>query len=193
MTKARHKPASNTVRIIGGEFRGRKLTFADVQGLRPTTDRVRETVFNWLQQAVPAARCLDLYAGSGAMGFEALSRGAAHVDFVDVEQKVCRDISANFKTLRITNAGMHCQGAEKFLAVCSEPYDLVFLDPPFQQNLLNDTLTKLIDRQLLRAGACIYLEAEFDLAKLTFPPGWVLSRHKKAGNVYYGLLVSEDV
>ena len=119
------------LRIIGGQWRGRKLAFTPEDGLRPTADRVRETLFNWLAADIHGARCLDLFAGSGALGLEALSRGAAHCDFVDHSSRACRQIETHLALLEAADRG-HCHpvGAEPFLRGAQQAYDIVFLDPP---------------------------------------------------------------
>ena len=188
MAKAKKRPPSNTVRIIGGEYRGRRLAFPDITGLRPSTDRVRETVFNWLQQTIPGANCLDLFCGSGALGFESLSRGAKSVWFVDREKSVGEQIKKNIVVLGAENADIFCGTAAQFLTTVRGPVDIVFLDPPFQQDLLQDTCAQLEVSGILAARAWIYLEAEFPLENVILPDTWALTRSKKAGAVYYGLV-----
>lgn len=187
MAKANKRPLSNTVRIIGGKYRGRKLAFPDVPGLRPSTDRVRETVFNWLQSAIPAANCLDLFCGSGVLGLESLSRGAKWVQFVDREKAVCKQLEDNFQILKVDNAHIFCGTAGQFLSTSKTHFDIVFLDPPFQQELLQDTCNQLEASGVLAAKAMIYLEAEFPLDRVVLPDSWAMTRSKKAGAVYYGL------
>src|SRR5450432_2048001 len=122
----------NSVRIIGGEWRGRRINFPDIPGLRPTPDRVRETLFNWLQQAVAGARCLDLFAGSGALGLEALSRGAKALAFVEQAVPAARALREQLMRLGATSrAQVFEMGAARFLRSAGEPFDIVFLDPPF--------------------------------------------------------------
>jgi 16S rRNA (guanine966-N2)-methyltransferase len=178
----------NEVRIIGGAWRGRKLRFpAEVPGLRPTPDRVRETVFNWLRDEVAGSRCLDLYAGSGALGLEALSRGAREVVFVDRDPRVVRYLSAALDVFG-SNAGCVSRAdAEAFLRVPGEPFDIVFLDPPFAAGLL-PALVAAIDRHgWVRPGGLVYLEAAADQGVPTLPHGWSLHRSKRAGEVGYHL------
>jgi len=188
VAKANKRPLSNTVRIIGGKYRGRKLAFPDVSGLRPSTDRVRETVFNWLQSAVPAANCLDLFCGSGVLGLESLSRGAKRVQFVDREKSVCKQIEENFQILEVDNANIFCGTADQFLSTSKIRFDIVFLDPPFQQSLLQEVCDQLEASGVLAAKALIYLEAEFPLDMVVLPDSWTMTRSKKAGAVYYGLV-----
>ena len=133
----------NVVRIVGGEWRGRPLRFPEVAGIRPTPDRVRETLFNWLQQQVAGRRCLDLYAGSGALGLEALSRGAREVVFVDVEPAVVRHIGDTLRNLGCDRGRTVRADAAAFLAQPATPFDVVFLDPPFAAPVLPDICQRI--------------------------------------------------
>ncbi len=149
--------ANNEVRIIGGQWRGRKLRFPDRQGLRPTLGRVRETLFNWLAGHIQNARCLDLYAGSGALGFEALSRGAAEVTFVERDRKAAAALKANADLLD-ANATILQMSAERFLARDFEPFDLILMDPPFADHKAHGHLPALLEVPLAADGL-LYLEA----------------------------------
>ena len=152
---------SNTLRIIGGSHRGRKLKFADVPGLRPTPDRVRETLFNWLAPLIPGARCLDLFAGSGALGFEAMSRGAREVVFVDSHSLAVKALRENIALLGDGSAEVIQSGALEWLSrQPAEPFDVVFLDPPFRQDLLEPCCQRLDEAGWLASPAAIYLERE---------------------------------
>jgi 16S rRNA (guanine966-N2)-methyltransferase len=174
------------VRIIGGQWRGRKLRFAPVEGLRPTGDRLRETLFNWLQFRLPGSRCLDLYAGSGALGLEALSRGAAKVDFVELNRSAAQTLREQLQILDAQNGQVHQTSAEEFLARAADtPYDLVFIDPPFADDLWQQTLAALAGR--LAPGALVYVESPRD-TELNLPEGWQLQKQKKAGRVCMRLL-----
>jgi 16S rRNA (guanine966-N2)-methyltransferase len=178
----------NQVRIIGGQFRGRKINFADLPGLRPTPDRVRETLFNWLAPVITSAYCLDLFCGSGALGFEALSRGARHVTFVDREAEVVSTIKKQLALFAITHASVYQAQVPQLLSSPTEPYNVIFLDPPFGQNLI-DTAGKWLEQQSwLAENALIYVEAEIDLSPLPVPQAWEVLRHKTAGKVAYYLL-----
>lgn len=178
------------LRIIGGQWRGRKLTFTPADGLRPTSDRVRETLFNWLAPYVHGARCADLFAGSGALGLEALSRGARHCDFVDTSQAALAQIGSHLTTLGATGIGQcHPSSALQFLQATNEPYDLVFIDPPFSRELVNPTCTVLAERNLLVAGGLAYVEYAASEPPPTTPPGWSLHRDKTAGDVTYRLFI----
>ncbi len=176
------------IRIIGGEWRGRKLPVPERPGLRPTPDRVRETLFNWLQPLLSGARCLDLFAGSGALGWEALSRGAGELVMVDSDRRVATK-------LRETARLLHCEDrltvfqarALDYLAGPSRHFDIVFLDPPFRQGLLSPCLQQLEDGGWLAPHARIYFEHEAELGELPLPGGWRVSRSKRAGQVSYNL------
>jgi len=146
------------LRIIGGQWRGRKLSFTPIEGLRPTPDRVRETLFNWLMHDIHGARCCDLFAGSGLLGFEALSRGAAHVDMVDTSKKVIQTLEDNRKKLNIDNIAIIKKNALDFLKDTKTPYDIIFLDPPFTQNLWEPCLNLIRQHKLLTKDGLIYIE-----------------------------------
>lgn len=176
------------LRIIGGRWRGRKITFTGAEGLRPTPDRVRETLFNWLAPVVVGARCLDLYSGSGALGMEALSRGARWVTFIEQRPEVASAIRQNLALLTISDDYcVEVADACRWLGTNEEPYDIVFIDPPFHKGLAERTLALLARPGQLRQGARIYLESEAAFVP-ALPSGWRLLRHKQAGQVAYGLL-----
>jgi 16S rRNA (guanine966-N2)-methyltransferase len=179
--------AGRTLRIIGGAWRGRKIQFPPVEAIRPTPDRVRETAFNWLQQDVAGARCLDLYAGSGALGLEALSRGAAQVVFVDVEPAVGRHLSQMLAQLGCDRGQFVCADASRYLQGAPQPFDIVFLDPPFGGSALADTCRRLDERGWLRLGGLAYLEAPAIAGMPVLPAGWTMLRSKRAGEVGYHL------
>jgi RNA methyltransferase, RsmD family len=181
----RHGP--NQLRIIGGTWRSRRVSFPDVEGLRPSPDRVRETLFNWLAPIIQGARCLDLYAGSGALGLEALSRGAAEVVFVDTDRRVIVQLEQNFKLLGAHGASVVQADALAFLQRPPRPFDVVFLDPPFRRDLLPACLEKL-GAGWLASGARVYVENEAELGEPPLPPDWELLRSKQAGQVRYSLL-----
>ena len=178
----------NQVRIIGGSWRGRKLLFPDVSGLRPTSDRIRETLFNWLMPRITGASCLDLYAGSGALGFEAASRGAARVIMVERDAAVVRALQANRDRLGAAQVELVQQDAVAFLAAAGEAFDLVFLDPPFNSGeLLSDSMQLLTARGWLNADARVYAEMSAKGPAIALPEGWLAQKQKKAGQVRYGL------
>lgn len=178
---------SNKVRIIGGEWRGRNLSFPDVQGLRPTPARVRETVFNWLQSDILASCCLDLYAGSGALGIEAASRGAKRVIQVDNNAQVCRQLKQNVDMLLADQVKIVQQDVFRYLADSSERFDLVFLDPPFAKGYAAQAANWLEDKQWLARHARIYMEVEKRLILSGLPVNWQKVKNKTAGEVAYYL------
>ncbi len=180
-----------TLRIIGGTHRGRKLQFPALEGVRPTPDRVRETLFNWLAMQTPGAHCLDLFAGSGALGLEALSRGAAEVLFVDAANAIVESLQGHIATLKAENAGVVLSDALRWLKSNQpeQPFDLVFLDPPFHHDLLQPVCALLESEGYLKSQSRIYLEAEAGLTSLPLPPNWEIVRHKQAGQVQYALCI----
>jgi len=179
----------NQLRIIAGKWRGRKITFPDQEGLRPSPDRVRETLFNWLQSHIPGACCLDLFAGSGALSFEAASRAAAHITCVELNPVSAASIKKNIAILEANTISLLQQDALKFLTISSpeKKYDLIFLDPPFSENLLEKSCELLENNAWLNDSALIYLESDQDLGEYALPSNWTLVKQKKAGQVYYGL------
>lgn len=181
---------SNRFRIIGGEWRSRKLGFpGGIEGLRPTPDRIRETLFNWLQMKIAGAHCLDLFAGSGALSFEALSRGAASVTALDLSSKVTSSLRENCSILPCKNLEIIGVDAMQWLRKQSgkKQYDVVFLDPPYKLDLLQDCLDLLAAGNFVKAGGMIYLESDRALESLAFPAGCHLVKSKKAGQVFYGV------
>jgi 16S rRNA (guanine966-N2)-methyltransferase len=178
----------NQLRIIAGRWRGRKLTFAPVPGLRPTPDRVRETLFNWLGPLLQGARCLDLFAGSGALGLEAASRGAAEVVMVDNDPVVVRSLREQLQQLNFSGAQVVQQDVNSWLSMPAAPFDVVFLDPPFRENRLPECIRLLEDNGWLAAAARVYIEAEKNYTPV-LPEGWELYRSKAAGQVGYHLAI----
>lgn len=182
---------SNQVRIIGGVWRSRRISFPDHEGLRPSADRVRETLFNWLGQDLCGQSCLDLFAGSGALGFEALSRGAARVVMVEKSRRVCEALRRNAELLAAKNLQLHCADALEFATASAADeaarFDVVFLDPPFHSTMLAQVLPKV--PPLLRPGARVYLESAAAFAQTG---GWQIRRHGRAGQVHYTLVTYDD-
>jgi 16S rRNA (guanine966-N2)-methyltransferase len=174
------------VRIIGGVHRGRRLPFADLPGLRPTGDRIRETLFNWLQPYIVGARCLDLFAGSGALGLEAASRGASEVVMLDTAMAVIRQLTENKHLLGLDQVSIVRADALQWLERDATPFDIVFLDPPFVGNLLQP-LCQRLSMGWLADGAHIYLEDAASRELPDLPEGWELMKQKSAGQVHYGL------
>ena len=178
---------ANQVRIIAGQWRGRRLEFPDLPGLRPTPDRVRETLFNWLAPVLPGARCLDLFAGSGALGIEALSRGAAEAVLVEPQPLAVRALRENLARLKAENARVEMADALVWLRQPATPFEIVLLDPPFGQGLLEPVCAMLERNGWLADAAWIYLEAETELERLSLPVHWMPYREKIAGAVSYRL------
>jgi len=180
---------TNTLRIIAGEHRGRKLSFVDAPNLRPTPDRMRETLFNWLQPVIYDARCLDLFAGSGALGLEALSRGASEVVFVEKDAKAARRLNENLQLLGYD--AMQCQQktAQTFLQGEPTPFDVVFLDPPYQGDMLPEII-KLLEAGWLAEGARIYLEHDSNHDAPVFPSHWLRLKESQAGQATALLLAN---
>ncbi|MFW1857807.1 16S rRNA (guanine(966)-N(2))-methyltransferase RsmD [Acinetobacter defluvii] len=175
----------NQLRIIGGEWKRRVLPFAEIEGLRPTPDRVRETLFNWLMWDVQNSRVLDLCAGSGALSFEALSRGAAEVIMIEPNLTQAKFLKNNLQLLQAKNCQLKIMTAQQALTQLQGEYDLVFLDPPYSLNLWNE-LAISVD-PFLKNEAYIYVEADRALNSLNLPTDWHLLKHTKAGVVQAGL------
>jgi 16S rRNA (guanine966-N2)-methyltransferase len=178
--------APNQLRIIGGAWRGRKLAFAPVPGLRPTPNRVRETLFNWLAAVIPDAHCLDLFAGSGALGLEAASRGAARCVLVEQQHTVVQTLREQVTRLQAEHVEVVEAEVTGWLLQDAQPFDVVFLDPPFRQGLLQACIERLEQNGWLADAAWIYLEAETGM-ELALPENWTCYREKQAGQVSYRL------
>jgi 16S rRNA (guanine966-N2)-methyltransferase len=178
---------ANKLRIIGGEWRSRQIVFADAPGLRPTPNRVRETLFNWLQTDVINSACLDLYAGSGALGFEAASRGARRVTLVENDAGACEKLKENIAALAAKQIELVALDVNQYLLKAADKFDLVFLDPPFKQNLVALTCKKLEQQGWLAEYAKIYVETERHLALTDMPANWRLLKSKAAGEVGFHL------
>lgn len=181
-SKPQHK-TSNTVRISAGEWRSRLLKFPDVDGLRPTPDRVRQTAFNWLGQDLHGLNCLDLFAGTGVMGFEALSRGAKQAVLIEKSRPAYQALLDNQAHLKAQHAKVLNADALHFLAQTSEKFDVAFVDPPYQQGWIAKVLPLL--KNALAENGLVYLEAEFALEETA---GWQVLKQGKAGNVFYHLI-----
>ena len=189
MTKKPRSGAAGQIRIIGGLWRGRKLPVPDSAGLRPTTDRVRETLFNWLAADIQQAKCLDCYAGSGALGLEALSRHAGSATLLELERPVAQQLEKNLATLGAKNARVVNTNTLQFLAQKGEPHQLVFIDPPFRKGLLEQTSTLLESNGWLSDDALVYVESEVEHGLPPVPVNWQLHREKIAGQVAYRLYI----
>jgi len=203
-TKKNHsskKASMGSFRVIGGEWRSRRLNFPSIDGLRPTTDRVKETVFNWLASDIDGAKVLDLFAGSGSLGIEALSRGAESLTSIERDRSAAQAIRENLLILD-KSGNVHAEvvqtDAIEWLKLnvngqVPTQYDLILLDPPFRQGLL-DTCFELLDKSaLLRTGSLVYLELEQERNDLQLPSIWKLLKEKIAGQVSYRLYVVGDI
>ena len=227
---------SNKVRIIGGKWRGRKINFPALKDLRPTPNRIRETLFNWLAPIIDGADCLDLFAGSGALGFEALSRGAGQVIMVDTEPQVIAQLKVNQQMLDAENLEILHMNAEQYIAQTvkrssrkenlssrgltagsrkiscpldppavkprddklvpqnnnpEESFDIIFLDPPFQKQLIPKFCQLIAENNLLKSKGYVYIETDSALSPDDLPPNWQIIKQKQAGKVWYYLLHRE--
>ncbi len=193
MTQATLPRGNYDLRIIAGQWRGRRIPMLALDEVRPTTDRIRETVFNWLQPYIAGAYCLDAFAGTGVLGLEALSRGAAHVVFVDKQKTLCIQLQEQLKQFECQQASVLCHAlpAEKAKTKISHPFDLVFLDPPYQQNLWLPVLTWLENNKLIHERSLVFFE-HLKSTSVTWPKNWLFWREQTAGNVHFGLLKQQS-
>lgn len=180
------KSKAGQFRIIGGQWKGRKLRFIEVEGLRPSLDRVRETLFNWLQWDIRGVHCLDLFAGSGALGIEALSRGAASVQFVELHKKAADQLRKNLDLLNTDNGSLHSGDALEFIKSQPQAFDIVFIDPPFHKGIAQQAIDLIENSQITKSETLIYIEVEQNL-ELVIPENWQLLKDKKAGQLLYKL------
>ena len=187
-------PSPHSVRIIAGDWRGRKVPVLDKPGLRPTTDRVRETLFNWLAPHLSGARCLDLFAGTGALGLECLSRGASFVQFVEKDTQVAKTLINNLNMLGgEPRSAVYGGSAQSFIASfvkqCA-PFDVVFVDPPFADIGALNVLALMQDAQMLAGEGFVYVEQGRSQPQPELPNDWRLHREKTAGQVRFQLFKS---
>jgi 16S rRNA (guanine966-N2)-methyltransferase len=181
------KPSNKgSIRIIAGTYRGRKLPVLMAEGLRPTTDRVKETVFNWLMPYIQDSVCLDCFAGSGGLGFEALSRGAGQVSFVELNKLAVQQLQENQRLLKVTNTSVIQSDALSFIKSNTTKFDVVFLDPPFRKGFVEQAAQLLNDNSLAN-NALIYVEMESEQNEQQIPINWQLLKEKVAGQVVYRL------
>lgn len=182
------------LRIIAGRWRGKKIHFNDNEGLRPTPDRVRETLFNWLAPELPGARCLDLFAGSGMLALEALSRGAEHVDLIEVNPCAVQQIRRHIQELNANNATVWQMQAQHWLdqfePAQNHNYDIVFIDPPFRSGLVEGCIKALVNNNVLAANALLYIEMGVEEPLPVLPRPWAIHREKTAGQVCYRLITT---
>ncbi len=195
--KRQAKKISSTqgsIRIIAGQWRGRKLPVLDVEGLRPTTDRTKETLFNWLAPYIVGRHCLDAFAGSGGLGFEALSRHAASSVFVELDKTASQTIRQNCRTLALSEpqAVVLNKNIHDVLPTFKQQFDLIFADPPFNQGLIEPLLSKIAEYDLLAKGGLIYIETELANAAYPLPADWQLVKQRQTKQFCYRLFVREE-
>ena len=185
----KQRTKTNSIRIIAGKWRGRRLPVIEAQGLRPSTDRVRETLFNWLMHDVADARCLDLFAGTGGLGLECLSRGARSAVFVESDRRAATQLEKNLGVLDAVNsAEVLTQSAIDFLRRPStNKFDVVFMDPPFDSNLLVQAMPLLVENSWLADDALVYIEQASKKDPELVPEGWRVYKEGKAGYCRYSL------
>jgi 16S rRNA (guanine966-N2)-methyltransferase len=176
---------SGSVRIISGRFRGRKLPGLDIQGLRPTTDKNREMLFSWLMPYTKDARCLDVFAGSGGLGFEALSRYAKSCTFIELDINAAKKVADNILLLDLsTDQAKIIQGNSlDKLNILDQSYELIFLDPPFNQDLLPQTIARIVEKSLLAIDGVIYIECEGQGIVYSVPENWQLIKEKQSAQI----------
>jgi 16S rRNA (guanine966-N2)-methyltransferase len=184
--KTNKSPAKGSIRIISGKHRGRKLPVLMAEGLRPTTDRVKETVFNWLMPYMQESTCLDCFAGSGGLGFEAFSRGAKSVKLIELNKAAAQQLEQNKNLLKANEITIEHTNTLTYLEKCSQKFSIVFIDPPFRKGLIEETV-KLLNNDILEPDALIYIEMENEEAIAALPNNWLLLKEKKAGQVAYRL------
>jgi len=188
-TADKKKSRQGQLRIVAGNWRSRLLQIADVPGLRPTAERIRETLFNWLAPRIHGARCLDLCAGTGALGIEALSRGASSVVFVERSPVATKTLKANIASLSASDAEVLNIDAQEYLAGSNlETFDIVFIDPPFADDLQHELCRLLAERRWLADDARVYVEMDRDQPELQLPENWQELKNKTAGDVRYVLV-----
>lgn len=188
--RTNRKPNSGkagAIRIISGKYRGRRLPVKDVEGLRPTTDRVKETVFNWLMPYCTDANVLDCFSGSGGLAFEALSRHAKFATLIEKDKSAAQQITENIQLLQIENAKMIHGDALQTLSQVGTPHDLIFVDPPFRRDFCTQVCLNLEENNWLSDGAVVYLENEVEMGLPEVPTNWSLLKEKIAGQVAYRL------
>lgn len=193
MKKDRNTTQNRTmgeVRVIAGLWRGRKLPVLNAEGLRPTTDRVKETLFNWLMMDIVGSRCLDCFAGSGSLGIEALSRQAQAVVFLEKFANAASLLKKNLTALKTENGTVIHTDTLQFLAQKnnSAPFDIIFIDPPFHRNIVPQVIDLLVKNNWLRSNTILYIETEKDHPPLILPPAWQILKEKTAGQVISRLI-----
>jgi 16S rRNA (guanine966-N2)-methyltransferase len=189
----KQQAAKGSIRIISGQWKGRKLPVLTAEGLRPTTDRTKETLFNWLMPYIKDRHCLDLFAGSGSLGFEALSRYAGSVVFVEKHKQAAGILRQNLLSLKASSPSTQVilGDAKEVIARLDRKFDLIFLDPPFRQNLLPDIVEKLLLHQVMNAGCLVYIETELSHTEIKFPPQWQLLKQSQTKQLCYRLFIND--
>jgi len=186
--KSKKTMTDGFIRLISGQWKGKKLPVKDKQGLRPTTDRTKETLFNWLMHDVREANCLDCFSGSGSLGFEALSRYAKFCTFLELDKQVAQQLQVNLNTLNIDNAQVIQGDSLQYLSKLAPlQYDIVFIDPPFNQGLAQPCIEQLEAQGHLSESSLIYIEVENTLTACITPDNWSLLKEKTSGQVRYQL------
>ena len=190
--KNSHGSKKSHLRIIGGKYRGRKLVFNSSHGLRPTLDRIRETLFNWLSADIQNSICLDLFSGSGALGLEALSRGAKEVVFVDTNTQAINNILSNLTKINANNESTNCvnTSAEKYLKTNDKVFDLIFIDPPYNQDLINPTLKQI--SPFIHPDSLVYIEMESEIKLNEIEENWEWYKQKSTNRLHYGLVKRKE-
>lgn len=185
---------NGSIRIIGGKWRGRKLSVLDKQGLRPTTDRVKETLYNWLMPIIQNSNCLDCFSGSGSLGFEAASRGAQNVTLLEKDKQVANQLKKNKQLVACDNVEIYSTDTFQWLdKPAQKQFDVVFIDPPFHQSLIEKTVQLLENNHWLTSSAYIYIESETNHDLTSYiPSNWYLHREKNAGQVHSYLFIREE-
>jgi len=185
---------NGSIRIIGGKWRGRKLSVLDKQGLRPTTDRVKETLYNWLMPIIQNSNCLDCFSGSGSLGFEAASRGAQSVTLLEKDKQVANQLKKNKQLIASDNIDIYVTDTFQWLdKPAQKQFDVVFIDPPFHQSLIEKTVQLLENNHWLTSSAYIYIESETNHDLTSYiPSNWYLHREKTAGQVHSYLFIREE-
>ena len=189
VTRKNNSKNRGKVRITSGEWKNRNLEVPDIDGLRPTSERVRETLFNWLMPSIHKSVCLDLFAGSGSLGFEALSRGAKHCTFVEKSKLAFSQIKTTRTSLNALNSEVHnCDAIDFLSSVHSHNFNLVFLDPPFSDDYLISSIESIHEYQLVSSGGYIYIEFDKNNDLSDLPDNWSVIRKKIYGNVCFILI-----
>lgn len=182
------KSAPQQIKIIAGQWRGTNLKVLLKEGVRPTSNRIRETLFNWLQVSIEGSDCLDMFAGSGALGFEAVSRGASSAVIIDTDPAIIKLLTEQSQRLQANNIKTICADSLQYIEQTQNQFDTIFIDPPFAQYDLVEILNKISRSGILKDNTAIYVEAQVGNLPLNLPQSWLWKRQSKAGDVEYGLI-----